>query len=435
MERSGIPVRFIGLIMIEASPSAYPRGMLAVGKATHARGGDLRRFSTTPHPYDGGVDLQARSLYVCIVTHAGEILVHRHLSAAPEPVRQAGAPYRDGRGVAVECRVTWDWLAARCAQEHRPCVRGPALSLKALHGGKATHDQLASPKLAALLRGGLLPQASGSPAEMRATRALLRRRPPLRRKRAALVAHVQHPNRPDALPASGQKSAYQAHRAGVAARVAEPAAPKRRAGDLALIPSDAQRPGARALSLLRAATHHDANTLALVPTVPGMGQILSLVRRYAIHDMARFPRGQAFVASGRLVTCAQASAGQRSGPSGNQIGHGHLPWALAEAAVLCWRTTPAGQTYWAHVENTHGTGTALTGLAHKLARAVYARRQRPTAADLDQFLHGEGSSAGAPDASRATPGISLSQACSGAWWPASWNAKVRIGVLTQSPRR
>jgi hypothetical protein len=33
------------LILIEASPSAYPRGMLALGKTlTHSRGGDLMRF-------------------------------------------------------------------------------------------------------------------------------------------------------------------------------------------------------------------------------------------------------------------------------------------------------------------------------------------------------------------------------------------------------
>jgi hypothetical protein len=66
--------------------------------------------------------------------------------------------------------------------------------MKAIHGGKANNDTLDSHKIAALLRGGLLPQASVYPADMRATRALLRRRPHLRRKRAALLAHVQNTN-------------------------------------------------------------------------------------------------------------------------------------------------------------------------------------------------------------------------------------------------
>jgi hypothetical protein len=41
-------------------------------------------------------------MYVCIVNHAGEILVHRNMKAAPEPFLKAVAPYRDGLVVAVE---------------------------------------------------------------------------------------------------------------------------------------------------------------------------------------------------------------------------------------------------------------------------------------------------------------------------------------------
>lgn len=66
--------------------------------------------------------------------------------------------------------------------------------MKALHGGKATHDTIDAHKIAVLLRGGRLPQASVYPAEMRATRDLRRRRMHLARKRGELLAHVQHTN-------------------------------------------------------------------------------------------------------------------------------------------------------------------------------------------------------------------------------------------------
>lgn len=82
--------------------------MLALGKATHFRGGDLMRFSTNQQQYYCGVDLHARRMYICIVNHAGEILVHRNMKAAPEPFLKAVAPYRDGLVVAVECIFTWD---------------------------------------------------------------------------------------------------------------------------------------------------------------------------------------------------------------------------------------------------------------------------------------------------------------------------------------
>jgi transposase IS116/IS110/IS902 family protein len=68
-------------------------------------------------------------------------------------------------------------------------------------------------------------------------------------------------------------------------------------------------------------------------TVPGLGTMLRLVWLDDIHDSERVPRGPAFAAYGRLVTCAKASAGKRSGTSGTNIGQAHLTWACSEAAV------------------------------------------------------------------------------------------------------
>ena len=105
-----------------------------------------------------------------------------------------------------------------------------------MHGGKAKNDTIDSHKMAAVLRGGRLPQAAGSPAAMRAPRALRRRRPHLRRTRAALLAPVHPTHSQDNRPESGKKMAATAKRAGVAARFAEAAVPKTIAVDLALIP-------------------------------------------------------------------------------------------------------------------------------------------------------------------------------------------------------
>jgi transposase len=149
-------------------------------------GGDFMRFSTNQHPLYCGIDLHARSMYVCLLSHEGEIVLHRHMQAAPEPLLKAVAPSRDGLVVAVECLFTWYWLADLCAEEGMPFVLGPALSMKAIHGGQAKNDHIESHTIAALLRGGMPPQAYGAPAEMRATRDLLRRRTHLMRKRAEL---------------------------------------------------------------------------------------------------------------------------------------------------------------------------------------------------------------------------------------------------------
>jgi transposase len=86
-----------------------------------------------------------------------------------------------------------------------------------------------------------------------------------------------------------------------------------------------------------------------------------------MHDITRFPRVQDFVSYCRLVKCAKESVGKRDGTSGTKIGHAYLKWAFSEAAVLFLRNNPAGQKYLARLEKKHGTGKALTVLAHQLA--------------------------------------------------------------------
>jgi transposase len=100
---------------------------------------------------------------------------------------------------------TWYWLADLCTQEGIPFVLGHALYRKAIHGGKAKNDKIDAQKIAVLLRGGMFPQAYVYPADMRATRDLLRRRMYLMRKRAELLTHIQNTNSQYNLPEIGKK--------------------------------------------------------------------------------------------------------------------------------------------------------------------------------------------------------------------------------------
>jgi hypothetical protein len=125
------------------------------------------------------------------------------------------------------------------------------------------------------------------------------------------LAHLPKTNSQYHRPAMGQKIADTATRVGVAERCPEPAVQKRIEVDLARIGHDDERLRDVELAIGSTAKHHNANTLSLRRTVPQLGAIRSLVRLDAIHAVPRFPRGQDVVASGRLLTCAQASAGKR----------------------------------------------------------------------------------------------------------------------------
>ena len=146
-------------------------------------------------------------MYLCILDQAGETLVHRNMTATPEALLKTIAPYREQIVLAAECMFTWYWLADLCAAHGIPCVLGHALSRKAMHGGTAKNEKIDAQTIAVRLRGGLRPQASVSPAEMRATRDVLRRRMHLARQRGELLAHVHHTNSQYNLPAIGKKIA------------------------------------------------------------------------------------------------------------------------------------------------------------------------------------------------------------------------------------
>jgi hypothetical protein len=243
--------------------------------------------------------------------------------------------------------------------------------MKAIHGGKAKNDTIDAQKSAVLLRGGMLPQADVYPADMRATRDLLRRRMPLMRKRAELRAHIHKTNSQYHLPDIGKKLADKANRDGVAERLPAPAVQQSREVDLALIHHDDRLLTDLARSIVQTATEHEAHTFSRVRSIPGVGKSLALVLLDAIHEIRRCPRVQEFVSSGRLVTCAKAS----------------LTWAFSDAAGLCLRNNPVGQKSLARLEKRHGQGKALPVLAHQWARAVSDLLTRDTTVALDTLLH------------------------------------------------
>src|SRR5499425_1318073 len=226
------------------------------------------RFYTTQHPFYCGIDLHARTMYVCILDQSGAVLVHRNMKTDPETFLHVVAPYRQGMVVAVECMFTWYWLADLCADAGIPFVLGHALYMKAIHGGKAKNDKIDAHKIAVLLRGGMLPQAYVSPAEMRATRDLLRRRCHLVHKRGELLAHLQNTNSQYNLPEIGKKLAYKGNRDGVAERFLDPAVQKSVEVDLALIDHYDRLLRDVELTIVQTAKQHNAQALYRLQSVP-----------------------------------------------------------------------------------------------------------------------------------------------------------------------
>ena len=79
------------------------------------------RFYTKNHAHYCGIDLHAKTMYLCLFDRDGQILLHKNMRSCPEAFLAAVEPFREDLVVAVECIFTWYWLADLC----RPLGRGP----------------------------------------------------------------------------------------------------------------------------------------------------------------------------------------------------------------------------------------------------------------------------------------------------------------------
>lgn len=330
------------------------------------------RFYTHQHKFYCGIDLHARTMYLCILDQEGKILLHRDIKTEPDIFLKTIAPYREDLAVAVESIFTWYWLADLCAQEKIPFVLGHALYMKAIHGGKAKNDKIDAYKIAALLRGGMMPMAYVYPSDMRSTRDLLRRRTHLARRRAELIAHIQNTNHQYNFADMGRISRKcDRDKHSVTDRFTDPSVQRSIELDVSLIEHYDKLLNHLEHELSLIAKVHDADSYFRLRSIPGVGRVLGLTILYEIHDIHRFPSVQDFVSYCRLVKSAKESAGKIIGSSGKKIGNAHLKWAFSEAAVLFLRRNPEAMKYRAKLERKHGKAKSLTILAHKLARAVY----------------------------------------------------------------
>lgn len=345
------------------------------------------RFYQTQTRFYCGVDLHARTMYICVVDRRGKKLLHCALKCDRKRFLKMIAPYRKSLTVAVECVSNWYWLADLCEDEKIEFALGHAQYMKAVHGGKAKNDRIDSEKIARLLQGGLLPMAYVYPRKQRSLRDLLRRRTRFVRLRAELMGHIQNLNQQANQPELGRVLKTKGRRPSVLERFAQEDAKLSAAADLELIAYYDRVIATLEKHILARAKDFQPQTLAVLMSVPGIGKIIALTIALEVDTVARFDTRQQFCSYCRLVKCARESAGKRYGESGAKIGNPYLKWAFCEAAVHGPRQNEGLAACLAKLERLQGgKGRAKSLLAHRLGRAVYYMLRHNTVFDLAKFL-------------------------------------------------
>jgi len=85
------------------------------------------RYYTQQHPYYCGIDLHAKTMYICILDADGQTLFHENMAANAEFLQRAVEPFLPLIAISVECIFTWYWIADFCTERGIPFVLGHAL--------------------------------------------------------------------------------------------------------------------------------------------------------------------------------------------------------------------------------------------------------------------------------------------------------------------
>lgn len=344
------------------------------------------KFYTKQHEHYCGIDLHTKKMYVCIINQQNEIVLHKNINTDPDIFMGIIQPFRGDLVVGVECMFTWYWIADLCRKASIDFVLGHALYMKAIHGGKAKNDKIDSRKIAALLRGGMFPPAYIYPKSMRPTRDLLRRRNHFMRKRAELLAHIVNTASQYNIGEDIGKIRKKRFREGLVQKFPNPDVQKSIEADAKMLDAYDKVIASMEYQTQKNAKLHDPISYALLRTIPGIGEILSLVILYEIGDINRFPRVQDFASYSRLVKSVRESNGKTYGSSGKKIGNAHLRWAFSEAAMLFSRWSEPAKKYKARLLKKHSKGKALSIFAHKLGRAVYFMLKNKQPFDQQKLL-------------------------------------------------
>ncbi len=334
-----------------------------------------------------GVDLHARTIYICIIDQKKKVLTHKQLrNNDTELFLKILEPYKDNIVVAAESCFAWYWLADLCADQNIEFILGHALYMKAIHGGKSKNDRIDSYKIALLASNGLFPLAYVYPRTKRSLRDLLRRRLTFVRTRADLLTHMQLTNYQVNNPALGRISKSKTKRDNLIETFEDKTIRASLLVDNSIIEHYDKIISKLEWYLIKNASETNYKEYSILQSIKGVGEIIALTILYEVDDIRRFETVQKFASYCRLVKCTHESAGKRYASKGSKIGNVYLKYIFSEAAVYVVKFNPEIERYFRRLESKKGKGKAYAVIAHKIARAIYYMLKRGKVFDEKKFL-------------------------------------------------
>ena len=346
-------------------------------------------LATINTEYVCGVDLHSRAMYICVMDQKGNIKLHRNISNDFQLFKSLIEDYNGNISVGCESMHSYYSMADGCIENKIPFYLGHAYYMKTIHGGKKKNDKIDSKKIADLMRANHLPVGYVYPKQLRATRDLLRRRIRFMTIRAEAYAHIQTVFRQNCMIISPRDVKNKKTRRQLVTKLNDKQLISSIEMDLDVIDNfDALLKPIEA-EIRAKAKYHDRTTLNLLLTVPGIGDMMSLVILYEIGDINRFSSPQNFSSYCRIVKCERESGGKKTKGGFQKIGNPYLKWAFSEIIIHAPTASPSIKKFYDRLIEKAGKKTAQRIITHKFGVAVYYMLKNKQGFDEQRFIQSD----------------------------------------------
>jgi transposase len=324
----------------------------------------------------GGIDLHSNNSLIALLDDHDKVVFEKSVPNELIPILAHLAPYQARLvGLVVESTYNWYWLVDSLLDAGYQVHLANTAAIKQYEGLKATNDRDDARWLAHLLRLGILPEGYIYPKEERAVHDLLRKRAQLVRHKVTQRLSIQsqwtrHTGRSLSANRIRQLTEDDVDRVLPNRHVA--CAVKSNLTVLRCLENQIT-----SLERLTKTQAKPKRELALLKTVPGIGDVLALTILLETGPITRFATVGQFASYCRCVASQRLSNGQVKGYGNTKNGNKYLAWAFVEAANFAVRFDPhIKRFYQRKVAATHKL-VAIKTVAHKLARACYDMMREP----------------------------------------------------------
>lgn len=318
-----------------------------------------------------GIDLHSSNSYLAIIDENGKRVFKKKLPNAPDDIRDALKPFKDGIvGIVVESTYNWYWLVDMLMSEgYQVHLANPA-GIQKYTGLKYADDKHDAFWLSEMLRLGILPEGYIYPKEERPIRDLLRKRGHLVRLRTSLIISLQNiisRNCGFKLKVNDIKTLSEDRVSPLFQENEDLAL----AGMVSKESIDFLSSKIKEIEAVIEEKMELKEPYSYLKTIPGVGKILALTIMLETGPISRFKKVGNYVSYCRKVSSKWTSNDKSKGKGNKKNGNKYLAWAFSEAAEIARRYNQKARDYYNRKLQKSNLMVAHNALSHKLARAAY----------------------------------------------------------------